>query len=389
MRICTGLLLLAATAMLASCDGKVPAWLGGAGEQEPPVSMPKTHVGTSGASTRPAGPTSAPAATPASPAPAPTPPTPAPAPSGVAVPPPVPAPTAPPPPGPAAAPAGGAGRQGVMAYVNNKPISMDEFVKMLILGYGTPIAQQLIANEVVRQEAEKKGLAVTEQDVQAEHRMTLANMFGQVSRDEQRERLLEGLLERNHVSHQQWKLTMHRNALLRKLAEQGLTVSEDELQEEFARQHERKVEARHIQTATLADAQKVLRELASGAEFAALVAKYSTGPSVKDAGLLPPFGHKDPGVPPAIRQAALAMGKVGEVSEPIQVGTAFHVVKLVRIIEPKDVRFADVKEQLRSAVRAKKIQARQQDILRILVRGAKIRYVEPTLKARAEQGSGP
>jgi len=145
----------------------------------------------------------------------------------------------------------------------------------------------------------------------------------------------------------------------------------------------------HIQAATLSDAQKVLRELASGEKFSRLVAKYSIGPSAKDGGMLAPFGAKSTGTPPALREAGLAMRKIGEVSDPIQIGTAFHVIKLVRIIDPQDVKFDDVKAKLHAAVRKRKLAALQQDMLQILIRGAKVQYVEPTLKAKTEEGTRP
>ncbi|MGB2821722.1 MAG: peptidylprolyl isomerase, partial [Phycisphaerae bacterium] len=288
-------------------------------------------------------------------------------------------------PAPVPAPAGGE----VMAYVNDRPIYMAELNRLLVAGYGMSVAQQLVANELVREQAERQNVTVSEDDLDAEHDRTLRSMFGTVDDPNQRERLLDQLLTRNRVSEQQWRLTMRRNALLAKLAEKQLTVTEDDLKEEFGRQHERKVQVQHIQTASLADAQEILRKLASGEAFAAMVAKHSIGPSAKDGGMLAPFGVKDTGTPPAIREAALAMRKVGEVSEPIQIGTAFHLVKLIRIIEPKDVKYELVKGALLAAVRERKIKALQQDILQILIRGGAVRYVNPILKSQADKESQP
>jgi len=345
--------MLALSAALAGCEDPPEWWKKHWGKPEPTVSMPTTAE----SATQPAGEPTTQAATPA--------------------------------PKPAPAPAPGASGGAVMAYVNDQPIYMAELSRLLISGYGREVAQQLIANELVRQQAARQNVTVCEADLDAEHDRTLRNMFGTVDDPNQRERLLDQLLTRNRVSQEQWRLTMRRNALLAKLAEKSLTVTEEDLKEEFARQHERKVEVQHIQTASLADAQEVLRKLASGEPFAAMVAKHSIGPSARSGGMLAPFGAKDTGTPPAIREAALAMRKVGEVSDPIQVGTAFHLVKLVRILEPKDVKFENVKGALRAAVRRRKIKALQQDILQILIRGATVQYVNPILKAQAEEASQP
>jgi len=274
----------------------------------------------------------------------------------------------------------------VMAYVNGEPIYMDQLTELLVSGYGMSVAQQLVANEIVRQEAKRKNVSVTDAEVEAEHQRTMDAMFGTVNDANQRQRLLQQLLRRNNVSREQWRMTMRRNALLAKLAVNQVRVTEDDIKVEFDRRYERKVEVQHNQTATLADAQTVLRDLASGTEFTALVTKYSIGPSADQAGLLTPFGAKDTGTPPALRQVALSMKTIGEVSDPIQVGTAFHILKLLRIIPPKNVKYEDVRATLAAEVSKKKAVALQQDILQILIRGAKLQYVNPVLKSQADQG---
>jgi foldase protein PrsA len=274
----------------------------------------------------------------------------------------------------------------VMAYVNGEPVYMDQLNQLLISGYGMVVAQQLVANELVRQEAQRKGLTVTDAEVEAEHQRYMDSLFPTVTEANQRQRLLEQLLKKNNVSQDQWNLTMRRNTLLAKVAENQVQVAEEEVKEEFGRQYERKVRVQHIQTANLADAQKVLKDLADGAEFTALVNKYSIGPTADKAGLLEPFGTKDTGTPPALRQVAMGMKKVAEVSDPIQVGTAFHILKLLAIIEPDNVKYEDVRAALAAEVRKRKAVALQQDILQILIRGGKLQYVDPILKSQADRG---
>jgi len=273
----------------------------------------------------------------------------------------------------------------VMAYVNGEPVYMDHLNQLLVSGYGMVVAQQLVANELVRQEARRKGLAVTDAEVEAEHQRYMDALFPTVTEANQRQRLLEQLLKKNNVSQDQWNLTMRRNTLLAKLADNQVQVTEEEVKEEFDRQYERKVRVQHIQTANLADAQKVLKDLGEGSEFTALVNKYSIGPTAERAGLLEPFGSRDTGTPPALRQVAMGMKKVGEVSDPIQVGTAFHILKLLAIIEPENVKYENVRARLAVDVRKRKAVALQQDILQILIRGGKLQYVDPILKNQADQ----
>jgi parvulin-like peptidyl-prolyl isomerase len=80
------------------------------------------------------------------------------------------------------------------------------------------------------------------------------------------------------------------------------------------------------------------------------------------------------------------MKKIGEVSDPIQVGTAFHILKLLVIIEPENIKYENVQARLAADVHKRKAVALQQDILQILVRGGKLQYVDPILKSQADQG---
>lgn len=287
-------------------------------------------------------------------------------------------------PGAATALAGGL----VMAYVKGQPIYMSELNDLLVQGYGLGVSRQLIATELVRQAAAEKGITASDKEVQAEKDQTIRDMFPSVEQASQREKLLEQvLLAQKGMSHQQWQMVMRRNVLLRKLAEPEVKVSEDDLRDEFAQQYGRRVEVRHIQTDSLSSAQDILRQLHDGADFAELAKKVSTNPSSSDGGLLPIISANTPNLPLAIRQVAMAMKKPGKISDPVQVETAFHILKLERIIEPENVKFIDVKEKLVTAVKERRLSTIKQQILQDLIRksqeSGQIQYVDPTLKAQS------
>jgi len=277
----------------------------------------------------------------------------------------------------------------VMAYVNGRAIYMNELNDLLVRSYGLSVAQQLIASELIDQEARKKNISVTEADVQTEIDGMLGQVFAGVSEEQQRKQLLEQMLTQRNISHKQWRLIMHRNALLRKIAAPTIApITDEELHKEFGSRYGRKVEVRHIQVASLAEAQQI-RKLAETEDFATLAKKHSKNPSARDGGLLPPIGEETPTVPPAIQQAAVALKKVAEISDPIQVGTTFHILKLERIIEPQDVDFADVKDELSAELRRRRIYSAQQQLLLQLIQEAKrtgkIEYVHPVLKDHASE----
>ena len=281
----------------------------------------------------------------------------------------------------------------VMAYVAGEPIYMSELQDLLVRAHGVPVAYELVANELVRQAAQAKGLTASDAEIQAESDRTLRELFPNAQQSDQRERLLGELLQRRGVSAKQWQLVMRRNGLLGKLAAPRVTVGEAEIAEEFRLQYGRKVEVRHIQTVSLASAQDVLKQLGKGADFAELARRVSVNPSSVEGGLLPPIGPDSRMVPPAIREAALAMTKVGQLSEPIQVETAYHVLRLEKIHPPANVKLSDVKDALARDARARLLRAEQQKVLAELIqatRNAKsIQYVDPVLKVQVEAAQEP
>ncbi|HUU21215.1 MAG TPA: peptidylprolyl isomerase [Phycisphaerae bacterium] len=282
-----------------------------------------------------------------------------------------------------APPAGGP----VMAMVNGQPIYMSQLHDVLLRGHGLEIAQQLVATELVRQELGRGKLAVTEAEVLAENDRTLSAMYGEGFEGSRREELLETFLLRERISREHWDLMVRRNAMLRKLAEPRVRVTDADVKEEFGEQFGRKVEVRHIQTESLTQAQMILNELKDkGTDFAELARKYSRNQTAKRGGLLPPIGRRGPTeIPPAMRQAAWAMRKVGEISDPVQVGTVFHILKLEKIIEPESADFDAAKEKLRASLHERRVRMLAQQILRELTANAKIQYVHFMLRQQSQQ----
>jgi foldase protein PrsA len=276
----------------------------------------------------------------------------------------------------------------VMATVDGRPIYMSDLNDLLVRAHGVAMAYQLVAGEMVRQAAEANHLSATDREVQEEGDRTMAEMFGLVERGGQRERLLDEWLRQRGMSYKQWQMIMLRNVLLRKLVEPRVTVSDEDLAKEFGRQYGRKVQVRHIQTESLTSAQQALKKLEEGADFAELARQMSVNPSAAEGGLLPPIDQDSRTLPPALTEAALALKRVGETTDPIQVETAFHILKLEKIIEPQNVKFADVKDKLSQDVRRRRLRSESQKLLGELIKAAqdghRIQYVDPVLKAQVQ-----
>jgi len=281
----------------------------------------------------------------------------------------------------------------VMARVNDQPIYMDALYDLLLRSKGLEIARRLIIYELVQQEAEKQGAYVTDKEVAEQSEQTLKRMFPEVSGAGQRRRLLKEMLRTKGLCPELWEKAMRCNALSGKLAAANIEVTEEQLRAEFEDRYGRKVQIRHIQTASLQEAQSVLRRLQNGEDFAALAREVSKNPTSRNGGLLPPLGAHTSEVPPAMRKIAMEMTTPGQIEGPIQVGTGYHILKLERIIEPKEVRFEDVRDELAQAIR-NRLRERaglglQRRLLREAVEQGRIEFVNPVLRKQSEEEPVP
>lgn len=280
----------------------------------------------------------------------------------------------------------------VMAYVNNQPIAMSRLSEMLVQDYGLAYSQQLVASELVNQEAAKRNIKLTDADLQAENDAVLKRALGELPAPAQRESILANLIRQFGVTQTMWDLVMRRQAILRRIAAEQVTISDDDLKNEFDVQYSRSVTVRDIQTGSAQDAERMLKTLQAikdpkdvEAAFIDLAKKNSNGYTAVDGGLLPPITAKSEDVLPAFREAALAMTKPGQLAGLVQTGTAFHVIYCVKVEAPKNVKLADVRKGLEASIRDRKTGQLQQDLLQKMIQNARkagnIRYVNPTLKS--------
>jgi len=272
----------------------------------------------------------------------------------------------------------------VMATVNGRPIYMAALIAPLVEAHGRQIAAMLIADALVNQEAERLKLAVTQADIDTQNKRMLGSLFGDDLSDDQRQRVLGQLLQRRGLTQDLWDATVRRLAVLRKMAEPRVTVSEPMVKAEYARQYGQKVQVGHIQLPTIDEAGKVIEMLKKGQDFAVLAKRYSTNSkTARGGGMLPPFSRTNTSVPKAMRDAAFALSDEGQISGIVQVENDFHVLKLFKRILAAEAKYEDVKEKVRAALRERLIERVQAEILAQLRRTADVEFVSPALQRAA------
>lgn len=130
-----------------------------------------------------------------------------------------------------------------------------------------------------------------------------------------------------------------------------IELSEEELRKYFEAHKaeygtEEAVEASHILVETKEEAQLVLDELASGADFAELARTRSKDPgSSRQGGQLGWFGRGR--MVPAFEEAAFAL-KIGETSGIVETQFGFHIIRVTNRREATQPEFADVADRVRA-----------------------------------------
>ena len=280
----------------------------------------------------------------------------------------------------------------VVASVNGRTISRDELVGLLIQSRGVDVLEQLIALSL----ASAQETTVSQDDVDFEYELALRRLSDPLSAvtsgDFDRpaaERVLQTVLASRNMSRDELMVTLRRNAHLRKLVAQSLTLSEEDVQEEYERMYGERVQIRHIQLAAPRDVAQVRERLSAGDDFAVVARRYSANvASAKEGGLLAPFSAADDEVPEALRRLAFQL-QPGEIGGPLRVGEWEHLVRRESQLPSHDRPLTQVRNEVKRRVRQRRIDARMRERYEKLFLAANDIIVDPLLRAEFEKRHPP
>ena len=276
----------------------------------------------------------------------------------------------------------------IVARVNGRDITMRQLQQPLLEGYGLPVLLNLVQLELAKDRARALGLAVTPEDVAAERELTLAKLFPGADQAEY-ETLFEQFLQNQRVTRPEFDIVLEANAYLRKIMAPQVVgkLTEENLRQAFNEVYGETVQVRHIQLGNMGEAVAAKQRLAAGEPFEQVAQAISRNPRTSVlGGELPPFSRAAAQYPQAFRDAAFAL-KEGEVSDPVQADGSFHLIKLDRRIEPRAVKFEDVKDALRRDLEDKLVQQGMGQLRNQLGQEAikSLKIEEPTLREQYQR----
>lgn len=158
----------------------------------------------------------------------------------------------------------------------------------------------------------------------------------------------------------QYQDTLLIESYIRKLRSKDLAVSDADVQT-FYDTHKadfdvpQEVQAAHVLTQTLPEAQAALGRVKKGEPFEKVAQEMSKDPtSAAKGGKLTPFRQGT--FVPEFEKAAFVL-KIGEVSEPVETQFGFHIIKKLSARTLPARRFIDVKEDIRRRLERDKFDA--------------------------------
>lgn len=237
---------------------------------------------------------------------------------------------------------------GVVASINGTNITRDELIEKLLMHYGARALDAMIQQTVIRQEAARLGIELGEQDIEE----ALNEFYSQgrfpegMPLSERRAQWLKMLDDRG-MTEQDFKDDMAVEVLLRKIVGRRITVTDEQLNEEYERRHGERLNLRQIVAKTEENAKAIYDELKAGASFAEVAKKKSTDRrSALEGGKVRRAVAR--GTAAKVLEDVAFNLKDGEFSEPFKVAAdKWYILKVDSRVPGHDVKFDDVKEKYR------------------------------------------
>jgi parvulin-like peptidyl-prolyl isomerase len=268
-----------------------------------------------------------------------------------------------------------------VAIVNGVEITADELGAECLARHGAGILETLVNRRIIEQACRQQGITVSPQDASAEID-AMARRFS-VPRDKWLEMIQQerGISPKQYADDIVWPMLA-----LRALARGAVEPTEDELRRAFENRFGPAVKARIVACRTRPDAEAVrAKAIAAPEEFGSLARQHSA-----DVGSASANGWVEPirmhSGDPAFDRAAFALPE-GGISEVVQVGDQFIVIKCEGRLPPAGAKLDEVRPQLAEELREKKSRQASSEVFKRLQEGSKVENVmNDPARAAAQPG---
>ncbi len=244
------------------------------------------------------------------------------------------------------------------------------------IDYRNNVTKQLVSEEMEKQEAEKRDIVVTPDEIEESLTIYIEDKyFGNV------EKMEEAFAEQG-ISVDDLRAEIERDLRHQKLLDaihEETTITDEEVAAFYEENkgkyiYPEKRQVRQIVVADEASAQAAVARVAAGEEFADVAAEVSRDGATASKGGLVGLVSKEQ-LPADISQVAFSLGR-GEVSQPFQSGPGWYVLKVEIITPPSNKTLDDLKDELSYYMRNQKFAQHWKDYSAELWETYDIKYAD-------------
>ncbi len=269
----------------------------------------------------------------------------------------------------------------MMAMVNGVEIGERALAAECVARHGDAVLETLVNRDIIDQACQRQGVAVTQQDVDAEID-AMSRRFS-VPRDKWIELIQQerGVSPKQYAEEIVWPMLA-----LRRLAHASVEPTADEVRQAFDNQFGPSVKARIIVVKSRSEAEQLrAKAIAAPEEFGALARQHSSDVGSASAnGWVQPI-RRSAGEP-AFEAIVFGLAQ-GEISPVARVADQFIIVKCEGQLPAAEVKFDDVKARLTEELREKKSRTASSATFRTLQQAATVENVmHDPAKAAAQPG---
>ncbi|MCC7407176.1 MAG: peptidyl-prolyl cis-trans isomerase [Phycisphaeraceae bacterium] len=265
---------------------------------------------------------------------------------------------------------------GAAVILSGRTISWSELQVPLVEAAGGPVLVEVILDHLLAQRLSEHALTITPEQIEAEKQIVLSELSPNA---DQAQTLLNQVRQQRGLGPDRFSRLLRRNAAMRLLVQDQVQVPESLIRQAYEFEYGPRYVARLITVQSLADAAEARRRIDAGEPFMDVAIAMSTDASAAQGGLLPAISPLDPTFPAAVRQV-LAKLEVGQVSDPLALGTGMALLKLERKIDAQKVNFDDVKDRMTLVARRRVERNLMEQLAAGLIRDSQVLVLDPALQ---------
>lgn len=261
------------------------------------------------------------------------------------------------------------------ALIDGRSVSWGELRTMLSELAGAEVLREVAIDLAIERELAQSSVIITPELLEAERVLLLETLSDDPN---VAARLLDELRARQGLGPVRFNALMYRNAALRAMVKNRVTVNDAGVRAMFDAVHGPKRQARLMILSTLPGVQTAMERLEAGEFFGDVAVELSNDASATRGGLLEPISRSDGSYPESLR-AALWTLKVGDVSRPILLNDQYAVLMLVRTIDGDEIELADVYRTMERRVRRQQERLLMDQLARDLVQNVSLTIFDDSL----------